>query len=245
MEIPAPQAEQEELSDSCTIKVPTENMKEIFENIPKKVLNPTHVVASASTKKRKVTFLGSSSVENRKNTSEPDQAVPENIFLHKERYFNLNGKTYFKLSTIGKGGSSLVHKVISARDGGIYALKTVDLSKQASSTDDYELEQVFESYTNEISLLNKLKNTSSLIIDLVDHQIFQEEKRIAMLLELGDVDLAKLLSQSSKKCVGNEGSFPSSSLDPLFVRLLWKEMLLSVEHIHENRIVHGNIPCCF
>lgn len=226
-----------EHTESCTLKVSTQNMKEIFDAIPKEIIPETQTNSSNSAKRRKVSFVSSSS---RKASSEHANDS-ENIFLQKEKYFSLNGKTFFKLSTIGKGGSSSVFKVISPKDGSIYALKTVDLSKQAGNNDDDEIEQVFESYTNEISLLNKLKNSSSFIIDLVDHQIFQEEKKIAMLLELGDVDLAKLLNQSIKRSPGNMQSSTSFALDPIFIRMVWKEMLLAVQHIHENRIVHGTI----
>mmetsp|Transcript_31467 Transcript_31467/g.34392 ORF Transcript_31467/g.34392 Transcript_31467/m.34392 type:complete len:814 (+) Transcript_31467:71-2512(+) len=227
-------------SETSTIKVPTQNVKEIYEAIPKITpklnQNQNPPVSSGSSKRRKVSFLSSSGSQLTNKTCSSD-TPNDNIFLQKEKYFNLNEKTYFKLATIGKGGSSTVFKVISPKDGGIYALKTVDLSKH-SSGDEEEIEQVFNSYGNEINLLNKLKHSSSFIIDLIDHQIFVEERKIAMLLELGDIDLAKLLSQSTK---GANNGNQSMALDPIFVRMLWKEMLLSVQHIHENRIVHGDL----
>lgn len=223
-------------SETSTIKVPTQNVKEIYEAIPKITPKQNPPISSGSSKRRKVSFLSSSGSQPTNKTCSSD-TPNDNIFLQKEKYFNLNEKTYFKLATIGKGGSSTVFKVISPKDGGIYALKTVDLSKH-SSGDEEEIEQVFNSYGNEINLLNKLKHSSSFIIDLIDHQIFVEERKIAMLLELGDIDLAKLLSQSTK---GANNGNQSMALDPIFVRMLWKEMLLSVQHIHENRIVHGKV----
>ena len=70
-----------------------------------------------------------------------DPFNPENMVIIKE-------KVYKKLEKIGKGGSSNVFKVIGP-DGGMYALKEVDLKKTEPS--------VVESYINEAKLLSKLQ----------------------------------------------------------------------------------------
>jgi hypothetical protein len=35
------------------------------------------------------------------------------------------------------------------------------------------------------------------------------------------------------------GAGPQSLLDPFFARMVWREMLQAVDHIHAHRIVHG------
>jgi hypothetical protein len=51
---------------------------------------------------------------------------------------------------------------------------------------------VMDSYINEIELLRKLKGTSPYIIDLVDAEVNREEMYIAMVMEVGEIDLAKV-----------------------------------------------------
>lgn len=206
-------------SDEATIKVPTQDLKQALNKIPvKRSRAQTEQVVK---KKPKISL-----------TSEDIRK--DNIFLQQDKYFTLNGKLFFKLNTIGKGGSSTVFKVISATEGSLYALKTVDLSKGCQSSDFDDEDKVLESYMNEIDLLKSLNGKSPYIVELIDYQVFQQQKKLAILLELGDIDLAKLLSQSIKS--SNHGA---NLLDPILVRMLWKEMLLAVHHIHENRIIHG------
>jgi hypothetical protein len=70
-----------------------------------------------------------------------------------------------------------------------------------------------------------------------------------MLLEAGEVDLAKVLNQRLMKQPTIHGGSSSNNaaatmvmppqLDPFFSRMVWREMLEAVEHIHQHRIVHG------
>lgn len=94
---------------------------------------------------------------------------------------------------------------------------------------------MLESYANEIELLKKL-NGSPHIIELVDYEINRDQMFVAMLLEPGDIDLAKVLGQ---KHVGGGSNQPL--LNPFFARMVWREMLEAVNHIHDNRIVHGDL----
>jgi serine/threonine-protein kinase TTK/MPS1 len=248
--------------DTNTIKVSTVEVKALASHIMKTKRKPTDIkiytfdVSETSAKKKQKQaviqdfsepnkIIRSSSLSS--SASSSSSSLTTNIFQQKDKYLSLNGKSYFQLSLVGKGGSSSVYKVISTTSGNLYALKKVDISKQSSNDED-DADRVFESYANEIDLLNKLKNSNSLIIDLIDYQICKEEKKIYMLLELGDIDLAKLLSNSFKlngsttSCSSSTLCSPSvSSLDPMFIRMVWKEMLLAVHHIHENRIVHGDL----
>ena len=139
----------------------------------------------------------------------------------------LNGRSYTRLGVLGKGGSSCVYRVLSD-DGNLYAYKYVDVRGDSDS--------VFENYTNEIELLRRLKG-SPYIIELIDAEVNKDQMYIAMILEIGDIDLAKSLSQKQKVAAMSS----STNLNPFYIRLVWQEMLEAVDHIHENRIVHGDL----
>ena len=139
----------------------------------------------------------------------------------------INGKAYTRLGVLGKGGSSCVYRVLS-EEGALYAYKRVEVR------DNDDCDGVFESYINEINLLRRLKGSRH-IIELIDAEVSRDENYIAMVMEMGDVDLAKNISQQQRSGGG------ATELNPFFVRMIWQEMLEAVNHIHENRIVHGDL----
>lgn len=163
-------------------------------------------------------------IENSSNISESRSKSSES---DSSKHIVMNGRSYKRLGVLGKGGSSCVYRVL-AEDGNIYAYKHVDVKGDS--------ENVFENYTNEIELLRRLKG-SPYIIELIDAEVNKEKMYIAMILEIGDVDLAKSLTQKQKVAAANS----TTNLNPFFIRLIWQEMLEAVDHIHENRIVHGDL----
>lgn len=62
---------------------------------------------------------------------------------------------------------------------------------------------------------------------------------IAMVMEVGEIDLAKVLQKQMQLNKKSESSV--GSLSPFFVRMVWQDMLEAVDHIHVNRIVHGDL----
>ena len=105
--------------------------------------------------------------------------------------------------------------------GKILAMKKVKL--------DGADESMISSYKNEITLLNRLKRCDS-IIKLYDSEIDQTSESITMIMEYGEIDLAKLLHRQQGKAI-NEN----------FIRLYWQQMLEAVHAIHEERIVHSDL----
>ena len=162
-------------------------------------------------------------IENSSNISDIKNKISD---LDCSKNIVTNGRNYKRLGVLGKGGSSCVYRVL-AEDGNIYAYKHVDVKGDS--------ENVFENYTNEIELLKRLKG-SPYIIELIDAEVNKEKMYIAMILEIGDVDLAKSLTQKQRVAANS-----NSNLNPFFIRLVWQEMLEAVDHIHENRIVHGDL----
>lgn len=102
----------------------------------------------------------------------------------------LNNVRYTRLNVLGKGGSSCVYRVLSQSDSQLYAYKRVEVKGCLEDS-----EAMFDSYINEIDLLRRLKGSSPYIIELVDAEINREELYIAIIMEAGDIDLSKVLSQ--------------------------------------------------
>ena len=207
-------------------------------------VNSSSVDVGVSDKKKRVSFaraaeaglpLNASEIsfaEKQKNEIKKKEPVVktisnENKPIDLTSRIMLNGRGYTRLGVLGKGGSSCVYRVLSD-DGNLYAYKYVDVRGDSES--------VFENYTNEIELLRRLKG-SPYIIELIDAEVNKDQMYIAMILEIGDVDLAKSLSQKQKVAAMSS----STCLNPFYIRLVWQEMLEAVDHIHENRIVHGDL----
>ncbi|KAJ3672928.1 hypothetical protein LUZ60_006302 [Juncus effusus] len=166
-----------------------------------------------------------------------------------EAFCKVNGKYYQKLGKIGSGGSSEVHKVISA-DKIIYALKKIKLKGR-----DY---QTALGFCQEIEYLNKLKGKNH-IIQLIDYEItdkslmllegssdallnegrIREDHYIFMVLEYGEIDLAHMVQQKWREL--NHSSTNPVQIDENWLRFYWQQMLEAVNTIHEERIVHSDL----
>ncbi|KAL2467512.1 putative protein kinase 1 [Forsythia ovata] len=161
-------------------------------------------------------------------------------------FFKVNGKLYQRLGKIGSGGSSEVHKVISSNCT-IYALKKIKLKGR-----DYATAYGF---CQEIGYLNRLKGMNN-IIQLIDYEVtdktllqevmngsmsnkdgrVKEDGYIYMVLEYGEIDLAHMLSQKWKELDSS-----NSMIDENWLRFYWQQILLAVNTIHEERIVHSDL----
>lgn len=92
----------------------------------------------------------------------------------------VNGVSYERIGILGKGGTSRVYSVICPNKRVIYALKRVALDRADAET--------YQSYTNEIELLKRLRGHDR-IIQLVDDQItWTSNGRPKMLLMVSDLD---------------------------------------------------------
>eukprot|EP00743_Colponemidia_sp_Colp-15_P008115 GILK01008796.1.p1 GENE.GILK01008796.1~~GILK01008796.1.p1 ORF type:complete len:1048 (+),score=210.74 GILK01008796.1:125-3145(+) len=130
----------------------------------------------------------------------------------------VNGVAYTKLEVVGQGGSSKVFKVMGPNYK-IHALKRVAANDS----------MLFDSFCNEITLLRSLKGRDN-IIQVIDAEVDMERQRIHIVMEFGDVDLAKLLHKMNGK-----------KLNENYLRLYWQQMLEAVNTIHEERIIHGDL----
>ncbi|EJU03932.1 kinase-like protein [Dacryopinax primogenitus] len=134
--------------------------------------------------------------------------------------FQVNKVPYARLDVLGRGGSSKVYRVLTS-DSKIYALKKVTLG----GADD----ETLNSYQNEIALLNRL-NGNDRIIRLIDSESSRKKGTLVMVLECGEVDMAKLLEERR----GHRLQFQ-------WVETYWQQMLEAVQVIHEAAIVHSDL----
>lgn len=107
----------------------------------------------------------------------------------------------------------------------LYALKRVALDRADP--------EAYQSYTNEIELLRRLRGHDR-IIQLIDHQItFSQNNRpkmLMMVMECGEIDFAVLLEEQRGK-----------PLNMNFVGMYWEQMLEAVQAVHAENVVHTDL----
>ncbi|KAH6997741.1 kinase-like domain-containing protein [Ilyonectria sp. MPI-CAGE-AT-0026] len=135
----------------------------------------------------------------------------------------VNGKAYTRLDCLGRGGSAKVYRV-TAENGEMFALKRVALENVDQAT--------LRGYQGEIDLLQKLSKVER-VIGLRDHELNSEKKVLTLLMEMGELDMNKLL--------GGRHASEFAKFDPVFVRFYWKEMLECLQAVHEYDIVHSDL----
>ncbi|OCF72575.1 TTK protein kinase [Kwoniella mangroviensis CBS 8886] len=142
--------------------------------------------------------------------------------------FLVNSIPYERLQRLGKGGSSTVYSVLYSappKKRIIYALKVVQLDRADSET--------YQSYTNEIELLKRLRGHDR-VIQLIDHQITfgqgNRPHRLMMVMECGEIDFAALLDEQRGKAINMN-----------FVGLYWEQMLEAVQAVHKENVVHTDL----
>ncbi|WVW79195.1 hypothetical protein I302_101161 [Kwoniella bestiolae CBS 10118] len=141
-------------------------------------------------------------------------AAPRTSFL-------VNSIPYERLQRLGKGGSSTVYSVLYSappKKRIIYALKVVQLDRADSET--------YQSYTNEIELLKRLRGHDR-VIQLIDHQITfgqgNRPHRLMMVMECGEIDFAALLDEQRGKAIN------------------MNFMLEAVQAVHKENVVHTDL----
>jgi hypothetical protein len=162
----------------------------------------------------------------------------------------VRGVAYAKLECVGRGGSSRVYKVM-APNRKIFALKRIRFSGRDA--------EAAAGFIDEIALLETLRGRAN-IIQLVDAEVHHREGLIFVVLEYGDIDLARLLQrrdrQRAEQAAGRAaagGAAPATpsgapgaagaplEVDENFIRLYWEQMLGAVAAVHAQRIVHSDL----
>ncbi|KAH8732956.1 kinase-like domain-containing protein [Phaeosphaeriaceae sp. PMI808] len=137
----------------------------------------------------------------------------------------VNGKHYSQMDRIGRGGSSVVYRVM-AENFKLLALKRVKL-------EDAD-EDAVRGYKGEIDLLQKLKNVDR-VVRLYDWEVDELRQVLSVLMEMGESDLARIIRMKLDPADGD------GKLDLSFTRYYWKEMLECVGAVHDHDIVHSDL----
>ncbi|XP_005107958.1 dual specificity protein kinase Ttk [Aplysia californica] len=135
----------------------------------------------------------------------------------------VNGKCYPVMRLAGRGGSAKVFQVLDMENCMIRALKVVDLSG------DNRL--ILEGYMNEIGLLQKL-NGCDRVIKLFDWEYSESSKKLMMVLEFGETDLAKFIAQNAKN---------TDELHSITICYFWGQMVKAVHAMHKEGVIHSDL----
>nr|KAG5705031.1 hypothetical protein BaRGS_018761 [Batillaria attramentaria] len=123
----------------------------------------------------------------------------------------VNGEQYHVLKKVGRGGSAQVYMVFDAKKN-VRALKVVDLEGAGP--------EVIDGFRNEISLLQRL------------HEYNEKLNRLYVILEFGETDLSGFFATRAKQQRG---------LDPTMIKFYWTEMLVAVNALHREGIIHSDL----
>ncbi|OMH84008.1 Serine/threonine-protein kinase mph1 [Zancudomyces culisetae] len=142
------------------------------------------------------------------------------IEIPDKKCIKVNGRSYQRISLAGKGGSSRVYKVLSDK-GRFYAIKKVTYGKTDHS--------VVEGYKRECELLRAFKDNPH-VVQLYDYELNNSRGYLFMVLEYGEIDLARLLQKHGDK-----------PLSINFIRMYWEQMLSAVNVVHKMKTVHSDL----
>lgn len=138
-----------------------------------------------------------------------------------DKVMKINNRIYKRLELIGRGGSSKVFKIISQDGRKFLALKRVSLRGADSAA--------IKGYLSEIDFLKRLRKNSR-IITLIDYQVSLSDGLIHMVLEYGEIDLARLCHK-----------YRNSPMSLNSIRMYWEQMLNAVHTIHQENIIHSDL----
>ena len=141
----------------------------------------------------------------------------------KRSHISVNGKLFTRLDKIGRGGSSMVYKVM-AENYKMFALKRVNLE----DADEVSI----RGYKGEIELLRKLEHVER-VVRLFDWEVNDERRTLSVLMEMGESDLDRILRLRMNP--------EDAVFDISFTRYYWKEMLECVQAVHDHDIVHSDL----
>ena len=104
------------------------------------------------------------------------------------------------------------------------ALKRIRLQGKQKETVD--------GFIDEIKLLKRLRGKDN-IVQIVDAEVCPNEGLILVVLEFGEIDLAKMLNKRERQ---RAESGHAQLVDDNFMRLYFEQMVEAVKTIHEARI---------
>jgi len=140
---------------------------------------------------------------------------------------DVNGKSYFVMDKIGKGGSSQVFQVLEVKSSTVLAIKRVDMS----GVSDLEA----KTFRQEIELLKRLQGNQR-IVKLIDYEERMKSdgtgQELLVVMEKGSRDLGNLIKELSAS---------EDGLTDAEIKFYWEGMLKGVAVVHRENIVHKDL----
>ncbi|CAJ0955620.1 unnamed protein product, partial [Mesorhabditis belari] len=164
-------------------------------------------------------------VKDRNRANESRGAIERSTSLYQfidvNELLTINGQLFRKDNIVGKGGSSVVWSAANMATKQEVAIKIVSLNEDHG---------VIEAYTNEIAILEELKDCRR-VIHLFDHEFMYEQQLLYIVLEKGATDFGTFIKERHR----------SKAINATFIHFYWEEMLLCVQTIHEKGIIHKDL----
>ncbi|ODA81900.1 hypothetical protein RJ55_00405 [Drechmeria coniospora] len=219
------------------------SVERVAESVPEKAQRPPSAVKPTSPARKPLAAVTSNTPHRQPHQPPPPHRPPPKMSVldaatsttgaaagattqqakQRRNVLRVNGRCYTRLDCLGRGGSAKVYRV-TAENGNMFALKRVSLENADETT--------VKGYKGEIDLLGKLSAVDR-VIKLFDHEMNAEKQVLTLLMEMGELDLNKLLSSRQNP--------ESARFDPVFVRFYWKEMLECLQSVHQYDIVHSDL----
>ncbi|XP_043476918.1 serine/threonine-protein kinase mph1 [Leptopilina heterotoma] len=146
-----------------------------------------------------------------------DSQISQPKINRNDEYIVVKKVTYRNLGLIGKGMSGQVFRVQNLANNQIQAVKFFNFNQLDK--------EGIQGCLDEIKMLHKLQ--APCVIKMFDYEVKNTHAYVVM--ELGDTDLSGLIKTNAVET------------DIYFTLYYWRQMLIAVNHIHKNGVIHSDL----
>lgn len=146
-----------------------------------------------------------------------DSQINQPKLNRNDEYIVVKKVTYRNLGLIGKGMSGQVFRVQNLANNQIQAVKFFNFNQLDK--------EGIQGCLDEIKMLHKLQ--APCVIKMFDYEVKNTHAYVVM--ELGDTDLSGLIKTNAVET------------DIYFTLYYWRQMLIAVNHIHKNGVIHSDL----
>ncbi|KAI9187613.1 Serine/threonine kinase mps1 [Blastocladiella emersonii ATCC 22665] len=137
----------------------------------------------------------------------------------------IRGRKYKYGDTIGHGGSSTVYQAVPEGTKTVVAIKRVKLDAEGSDESSTKM------WLDEAAKLKQLNDEGcKSVIKLFTHEVDLKGKRLYLVMELGEMDMAKAIAMRTDK-----------PIDLNFIRYYWRNMVECVHALHQHKTIHADL----
>jgi serine/threonine-protein kinase TTK/MPS1 len=168
------------------------------------------------------------------NESEPtsNESIPKKV-THRnlshdsivQLHHEPNSPKYRILSTLGKGATAIVYRVMDESSRRLYALKVLYISGTGPSQSDALL------LSNPLQELDIMKRMEKCIwvVSCIDHAVSTDSEEAMFLMQLGEIDLATMLKAEQRP------------LELHWIRYYFWQLVEGIHALHDSGVLHCDI----